>query len=556
MTEQLDNQGEARDALSSLVNDYSKRVLSDPRMLGNIVTDLLPDLPRERSLLVTAAEADVAGELTRHVEEHHLDPDTAVQLVARSLTDRRALDPAASTWVTTEYAQALGYRVRSEAAPPAAPPAGGGYAQSPPPLSGPPPGGFAPQPAGGYVPTPPPPAGGYAPPMPPPPTSTSPTTDPQSDWQHQQTSPGSGYGPPSSQPGSGYSPPSGSGYSPPAGGGYSPPSGSGYSPPSGSGYSPPAGGGYSPPSGSGYSPPAGGGYSPPSGGGYSPPPQPGGGYAPPSGGGYGPPPGAGGQSVPPLPGQMPWGPPTPPSKKRNLVPLLTAGGLAVVLVIYFAVAAVAKIAPFSSSKASPSPTVAHHTSPAAIKSSPKPTATNPEPGLAAGVAPLIQLMPSDVNPVNCKTAQKPQWSNPGLVKGLACYDSALGNSGDSVFAYQMNSSDNYKSSWSNFNTWWGIKPPSGSGCPPSSGQTQGSVPWDDTGSAGGGYFPTTSGQVLECGLLGTKGNEPTYAWAFPTEDAYIIAIGDPGTTFSAMDTWWTNNSDPNASPKPYTSATP
>jgi hypothetical protein len=113
MTEQLDTQGEAREALSSMVNDYSKRILNDPRMLGNLVTDLLPDLPRERSLLVTAAESDVAGDLTRHVEEHHLDPDTAVQLVARSLTDRRALDPAASAWVTTEYAQALGYQVRS-----------------------------------------------------------------------------------------------------------------------------------------------------------------------------------------------------------------------------------------------------------------------------------------------------------------------------------------------------------------------------------------------------------------------------------------------------------
>jgi hypothetical protein len=122
MTEQLDTQGEAREALSAVVTNYSKRALSDPRMLSNLVTDLLPDLPRERSLLVTAADADVAGDLTRHVEQHHLDPGTAVQLVARSLTDRRALDPAASTWVTTEYAQALGYHTRSDAPPPPPPP--------------------------------------------------------------------------------------------------------------------------------------------------------------------------------------------------------------------------------------------------------------------------------------------------------------------------------------------------------------------------------------------------------------------------------------------------
>ena len=198
MTEQLDAQGEAREALSTMVTDYSKRILSDPRMLGNVVTDLLPDLPRERRLLVTAAESDVAGELTRHVEEHHLDPDTAVQLVARSLTDRTALDPAASMWVTNQYAQALGYHVRSDAsppppppppfpsapeaehtvtsynpyagqqntAPPQAPPPGypggypGGYSgQSQPSPSG---GGYVPPPGGGYVP-PPSPGGGYVP---------------------------------------------------------------------------------------------------------------------------------------------------------------------------------------------------------------------------------------------------------------------------------------------------------------------------------------------------------------------------------------------------------
>ena len=127
MTERLDAQGEAREALSSVAADYGPRVLSDPRMLGNLVTDLLPDLPRERSLLVTAAETGVAGELTSLVEEHHLDPDTAVQMVAQSLTDRRFLDQAASMWVTAEYAQALGYQVRSDATPAsssASPPAG------------------------------------------------------------------------------------------------------------------------------------------------------------------------------------------------------------------------------------------------------------------------------------------------------------------------------------------------------------------------------------------------------------------------------------------------
>ena len=91
MTEQLDTHSEAREALSSAVADFGQRVLSDPRMLRSRMSDLLPDMPKERELLVTAAEADVAGELTRHVQEQRLDPDTAVQLVAGALTDRRSI---------------------------------------------------------------------------------------------------------------------------------------------------------------------------------------------------------------------------------------------------------------------------------------------------------------------------------------------------------------------------------------------------------------------------------------------------------------------------------
>jgi hypothetical protein len=112
-----DVQGEVRDALNTAVEGYGKRVLNDPRVLGNLVTDLLPDLPRERSLLVTGAEAGVAAELTQHVEGQRMDADTAVSLVARSLAESRSLEPAASMWVATEYAKALGYQVRSQVPP-------------------------------------------------------------------------------------------------------------------------------------------------------------------------------------------------------------------------------------------------------------------------------------------------------------------------------------------------------------------------------------------------------------------------------------------------------
>ena len=116
MSQQLDTQGEAHEALGTAVASYGQRVLSDPHTLGNLVADLLPDLPRERSLLVTGAEAGIAGEMRQHVEEQHIDPDTAVQLVATALSERRAIDPAAGLWVATEYARALGYQVRPSTA--------------------------------------------------------------------------------------------------------------------------------------------------------------------------------------------------------------------------------------------------------------------------------------------------------------------------------------------------------------------------------------------------------------------------------------------------------
>ena len=113
----LDERGEAHDALRSAVANFGPRVLQNPQMLGNVVTDLLPDLPRERSLLIAAAEADVASELGQHVQGQHIDPDTAVQLIARGLTERKSIDATASMWVTTEYARALGYPVQPSVPP-------------------------------------------------------------------------------------------------------------------------------------------------------------------------------------------------------------------------------------------------------------------------------------------------------------------------------------------------------------------------------------------------------------------------------------------------------
>ena len=425
MTEQLDAQGEAREALSTMVTDYSKRILSDPRMLGNVVTDLLPDLPRERRLLVTAAESDVAGELTRHVEEHHLDPDTAVQLVARSLTDRTALEPAASLWVTVEYARALGYHVRSDASPPSSPPA------APPPV---------------------------------PPFAA----------EHTVTS-------------------------------------------------------YSPYAGSQQN------TAPPS----APPPTP--------------PPGYPGASQPPgypPPGALPWQPPAqPPAKKRNRWPIFAAAGTAVVVI-----AAVALVAGgvFNSPKPtptpSPSPALTHPathpaTLPATLPATPSPTQTG-------GVASLNELLPADIDDpgTQCSKAQ-PKFTPVGLVQSYACNDPGLPNG--EVDAYQMTSYANYLKTWAAFNKWWGFTAYTpGSACPPpgsNHASAEGTTSWYDK------YFPTRQGQVLECEWTGASNsnlNDPSYAWTMPTENAFIIAWGGAGTSMSTVQTWWTNEVVPLASPTP------
>ena len=467
MTEQqLDPQGEAHEALGSVANDYGQRVLSDPRMIGNLVTDLLPDLPRERSLLVTGAEADIAGELTQHVQEQHLDPNTAVQLVARSLVDRRSIDPAASMWVTSEYAQALGYPVQSSQAPP--PPGPGGL--NPPPVVGPAP----PQTVTSYAP--------YAAP-------NQPTNPPPADPTFVPSGGGGGYG------------------GVPAGGG-------GYG-----GAQPPPGGGY----GGGPQPPAPGGY-----GGFANPS--------PAGGGVGTP-----TPVPP-----PWAPGAPggggqPPKRRNNKGLIYGGGAAAVVVILIVALLAGGV--FKSPKVTPTPT-------------PTPTPVHSRPSRSrrprrrtGNLDSLTSLLPQDIDDpaTQCKAQSPPfNWTMPGLVQALTCTDPGLPSG--YVYAYQVKTAADYQTTFANYNKWWGFDTSTaGSNCPPgNSTSAQGTTAWHDN------FFPARDGQVLECEWVGTGSNlnEPAYTWTFPTENAFIVGQGAANSTFSALDTWWTNNASPLSSPTP------
>ena len=457
--QQQDTQGEAHDALGTAVSSYGRRVLSDPHMLGNLVTDLLPDLPRERSLLVTGAEAGIAAEMTQHVEEQHIDPDTAVQLAARSLSERRSIDPAASMWVASEYAQALGYQVRPFALPswPGEPEVTPAATPTITALSGPPMG------------APPPPAT-PVPPQGPPPQSWPPPQGPPQSWPPQ--------GPP----------PQG----PPLQG-------------------PPLQG-----------PPL-----------QGPPPQ-------------GPPP----QSWPPLQGPPPqaWpsaqprsGGPPPTANRSKRGPVIAAIAVAGAVVLYLIIAVVAQTFPFTKSPpvavtppATPSITATTATpSITATTATPTLTPTTPGPTLARGVTPLRQLLPSGVpDPTTqCSTVAKPQWSNPGLVTALSCYDTKLPNG--SVNGYQMDTRAHFETAWRNFNSWANFDSSRAqSSCPPSSSSADGITSWNSKS------YPTMAGQVLEC-YTGT-GSAPVYVWTLPKENTFFIATGADGSSLKALNDWWEN----------------
>jgi hypothetical protein len=428
MSQPLDAQGEAREALGTAVASYGQRVLSDPHTLGNLVADLLPDLPRERSLLVTAAEAGIAGEMRQHVEEQHIDPDTAVQLVARALSERRAIDPAAGIWVASEYALALGYQVRryTSAVPPRQPQqvdlatptatavprtAGAPAVQAPSPQSWPPAG------------------------------------------QTPQRPPGQFWQPPQSWP--------------------------------------PAG----PPPGQSWPPP---------------------------------------QLSSGAPGNS-W-----PGRKRALI----AGVTAVALIGGYLIAAtVAHTFPFTKSR----PVAAHSARPA-----PKPTqrATPTPTGrtLAAGVAPLIQLLPGDIDDpaTQCQPDPPPYgFDMPGRVEALVCTDPGLPK-GSQVYAYQLDNHADYEATWQSFNKVIGFSgTDAGPNCPPAKGG-QGTAPMRAK------WFPPRPGQLLECVTVRDNNGppQPVFTWTFPTEDAFLVAVGPPNSSFAPLRDWFASASMPLASPSP------
>jgi hypothetical protein len=116
---------EARSALRAIAGDpaYGTAALDNPRTLAGLLSDLLPDAPRESGLLLVAAEKNVPAALRDHVR-HGMNIGTAISLTASSLAASTAYGRDVCEWVTIEFAIALGLATAEQLAADPQPAAG------------------------------------------------------------------------------------------------------------------------------------------------------------------------------------------------------------------------------------------------------------------------------------------------------------------------------------------------------------------------------------------------------------------------------------------------
>jgi hypothetical protein len=99
---------DVREALRSVAADpdLGPSTLSDAQAMSNLLKDLLPDAPREKNLLVAAAEARLAAMMIEHVGQG-IDARSAIRLAAASFGANTHFTTEACDWVATELAVAL-----------------------------------------------------------------------------------------------------------------------------------------------------------------------------------------------------------------------------------------------------------------------------------------------------------------------------------------------------------------------------------------------------------------------------------------------------------------
>jgi hypothetical protein len=222
---QWDQGDEAQNALRAIVSNpvYGVAALSSSQMMANLLKDLLPDAPREVSILVAAAEAGVASNLRDRVSQG-MDVGTASAVVAGSFAASTPFKPEACSWAVSEIAGALGL------SRPAAGPAPG---SSIPPGSSVPGGGAPPTISAPVISSPGPVPGSYPPGPGPAPGSYSPGSYPPGSYPPVGQAPPGPYPPPAfpgQAPGGGYQSPPGGYQSPPVPGWWPPSPAQGFVP--------------------------------------------------------------------------------------------------------------------------------------------------------------------------------------------------------------------------------------------------------------------------------------------------------------------------------------
>lgn len=113
----LDAWDHAHNAMTRALARDGARALSDPRQLATFLDDELAGLPRERTLLVRAVEVQVPEIIKGSVGRAGVD--RAVELASATLLALHGRDPEGCTWAAGEVARLLGY-------PPAGPPPSAG----------------------------------------------------------------------------------------------------------------------------------------------------------------------------------------------------------------------------------------------------------------------------------------------------------------------------------------------------------------------------------------------------------------------------------------------
>jgi hypothetical protein len=519
---------EAQAALNAIVTDpeHGVAALSSAQTMSSLLKDLLPDAPREKSILVAAAQADLASTLRQHVDRG-MNPNTAIRLAASSFFSTTPFTLEACAWVASEIAKALGIRH------------GGGSFGAGPLGAGPlgeTPSGFDAGQQG--MPTHAPPIPGYTP--------GQQTTHgfgaipdqgrPEADGQ--ATTPGSwqaggqaggydqpGYGQPGyGQPGygqPGYGQP-GYGFDQPD---YAQPD---YAEPD---YAQPGGGqpGGGQPGGADWRG-AGYGQGPGMPGGYGQGPGQAGGYGIQLPGGYGPaaPRGPKGPMGPIIPGG-PGGPVKPRGGRRGW---LIGGAIAAVVVVAVVIAG-------SLSGGGGTKQLARTPTPPTAPRSTQPNPT-PEPSLIH--PPGTNALATIMNPTGA--GQKPVGTdcitahlfglNPGTLDArVFCRHTTTANV--VVWGYQFDNSADYQAGLAHINHYVGfdlVTPRST--CPPPSGSKEGKVRWRTINNPK--YHPFRHGQDIECL---TDGQKPVLIWTMPTQDLFFIGQDNvKGTTIKTVISWW------------------